>query len=172
MVSFLIVAVILGGAILINYNSDDSKIRRASNAASSVWDAASPDKRRRLLESAGVAGVPKEKYDELVSNSWQSLNGYVRDCLTSLHVRTKNNYDSQDASLSIIEGKDSAIIPEPNTKFAKLANSVAQQIVAVFNKKTLDEILIAQHHIENDFNPKWSYQDALSRSHLINGWRA
>ena len=164
MVSFLIVAVILGAAVLMNYNSQDSKIRRASNAARSVWNEASTAQRHSLLESLGV---PKEEQGSLVSNSWHTLNSIAQLKLTSLQFRTKSKHDSLDTSLSIVERKDSAIIPERETKVAGLANSVAQQIVAIFNEKTFNESLVNKHHIEKDFNPGWNYQDSLSRWYAL-----
>jgi TPR repeat protein len=147
-----------------NYNSQDSKIRRASNAARSVWNEASTAQRHSLLESLGV---PKEEQDSLVSNSWHTLNSIAQLKLTSLQFRTKSKHDSLDTSLSIVERKDSAIIPERETKVAGLANSVAQQIVAIFNEKTFNESLVNKHHIEKDFNPGWNYQDSLSRWYAL-----
>jgi len=163
----LIVAVVLGIGILIMYNRPQNKsIRRAFSATEGVWDAASPDKRRRLLESAGV---PKEKHAALVSSAWQSLSEYVRVPLANLELETEIKTNSIITSAAFGEAieKYSKVISGRGIKVWDLASSVAIKITEMFNEKSFNEILIKQHHIEKDFNSGWSYQDSLSRWYAI-----
>jgi len=167
MIGFLIVAVILVVGILVMYNRPENKsIRRAFSATGSVWDAASADKRRRLLESAGVA---IEKQDALVSTAWQSLSDYVKSPLVNLQLKAeiKSNSISTNAVAGKVPEEYSTLIPGLKKTVSELASAVASRIIATFNEKTFNEILITQHHIEKDFKSGWSYQDSLSRWHAL-----